>query len=210
MGIIACVEVTTTTVGTTPQTTGSSLGTTTTTTGTTPSAAGAAAAAAVISGTTVGPTSVQTTPICQRNMAIVGGPFVQSVSYSSLPTSGTDVDLTSATGNGVSFSPVNGFTGVLDNNNQPLYTITLTFNPAGADSLASLILYSTSNVKTFSVEFFTRSSPNQPFTLTPGGLPLTLTSSPSSSGPSILYFPPQVPSPISAIQINILSTTGTQ
>ena len=86
VGIIACVEVTTTTTGTTP-----AISTTPT------------------SGTTTGPTSVETTTICQKDMAQVGGVFVSSVTYSVQPVVGTtDADLTKLSGNGINFPLVPG------------------------------------------------------------------------------------------------------
>lgn len=162
------------------------------------------------SGTTVLPTTVQTTSICQKDMAIVGGPYVSSVDYSVTPVSGTTVDLTSTTGNGISFPTVPNTTGLFDTNNSPVYNITITFNPAGADSLGSIIVNNETNVNKFSVRFFVPSYPNQPFTFSPSyaNNPLYYNSTISNSQPaSIVYFPPQVPSPISGILISVLSTT---
>jgi hypothetical protein len=190
VGIIACVEVTTTPVSvTTPFTPPSTT-----------------------SGTTVLPTSVQTTPICQKEMAQVGGVQVSSANYSLPLVSETNLtDLTSTTGNGISFQPVSNITGLFDHNNKPLYYIGLTFNPAGVDSLSSIIVNSGSNVKQFSVEFFNLSNPTVPITnSTPSGvIPLSLNSTVIKSQPSVVDFPSDLPS-LSGIRISILSTTDNQ
>jgi len=208
VGIIACVEVTTTsTTGTVPQTTGTSVSTSSI-----PSVVGiqtVSTPSSPISGTTVSPTSVQTTTVFDKQMAQVGSVYVSSVSYSIQPLPNTNnVDLTNPTSNGVSFPSVPDRTGVLDQNNQPLYTITMTFNPAGVNSLSSIIVNPQSNVKEFSVEFFIPSNPNQPYTYSTatGDIPLSLNADIINGQPSIVYFPKQVPSPLSGIQINILKT----
>ncbi len=195
MGIIACVEVTTTTTGTTPVSTPTPFAPTPTT-----------------SGTTVFPTSVQTTPICQKDMAQVGGVYVSSVNYSLPFVSETNLtDLTSTTGNGVSFQSVSNITGLFDQNNQPLYYIDLTFNPEGVDSLGSIIVNSGSNVKQFSVQFFNLSNPTVPITnSTPSGvIPLSVNSTMINAQPSVFDFPTNLPS-LSAIRISILSTTNNE
>ena len=199
MGIIACVEVTTTTTGTTPGSTSTPLSTTVPTTLSTTSST----APPTTSGTTVLPTTVQTTPICQKNMAVVGGPYVSSVAYTVSPSSGNNVDLTSTTGNGITFPSVPKTTGLLDQNNQPVYKVTIIFNPAGADSLGSVIVNPGTNVNKFSIQFVV---PNQP----PDTNPLYLNSTIINSQPSIVSFPSQVPSPLSAIRIGVLSTTDNQ
>ena len=209
IGIIACVVVTTTTTGSTAEITTTTSPTTSATTAATTSPT----SPSTTSGTTVAPTSVQTAPICQRNMALVGGPFVASVDYSVAPVSGTnDTDLTSPNGTGITFPSVSGITGLFDNNNRPLYNITLTFNPAGVDSLATLIVNTGTNVDKFAIRFFVPSYPNQPFTFGPefADIPLYYNSTIVNSRPSIMYFPPQVPSPMSGIRISILSTTDNQ
>jgi hypothetical protein len=195
LGIIACVQVTTTTAGTTPISTPTPFAPTPTT-----------------SGTTVLPTSVQTTPICQKNMAQVGGVYVSSVDYSAPLLPGTNpTDLTSTTGNGVSFQSVPNTTGLFDQSNNPLYSIMLTFNPAGVNSLSSIIVNSGSNVNQFSVEFFDLSNPTVPIASStpPGDIPLSSNSILSNSLPSLLNFPADLPS-LSGIQISILSTTDNQ
>ena len=207
MGIIACVEATTTTTGTTPQSTSTPLikAQLLTSPSTTPSTA-----PPTTSGTTVTPTTVQTTPICQKDMAVVGGPFVSSVSYSVQPVPETNnVDLTSTTGNGVTFPSVPNTSGLVDKNNIPLYNVTMNFYPPGADSLASVgIINTQTNVKKFSIRFFVPSYPNQPFTSSPedANNPLYYESTIIQSTPTINNFPPQVPSPLSGILITILST----
>ena len=151
--------------------------------------------------------------MCQRDMALVGGPFVSSVTYSVQPVSGTNnVDLTSPTGNGVTFPLVPSTTGLFDDNNRPLYNITLTFSPAGAQSLARLVVSEGTNVDKFAIRFFVPSYPNQPFTFGPefADIPLYYNSTLINSVPSIIYFPPQVPSPMSGIRISVLSTKDNQ
>lgn len=209
MGVIACVEVSTTTVGSTPGSTlppvgATTLGATTSEGATTPPST---------SGTTTVPTSVTTTTVCQKDMAVVGGQYVSSVTYSVPPVDGTnDDDLTSITSNGISFTPVSGTTGLIDDNNQPLYQITITFNQAGVDSLGSITVNPTSNVRQFAVQFFTQANPNQPVTLAPelADKPVELTSTIINSRPAIVDFPSQLPSPISAIRLLILSTSDNE
>jgi hypothetical protein len=204
VGIIACVEVTTTTVGTTPVSTGVPLATTLPPT---------QAPTQPTSGTTVLPTTVVTTPICTQNMATVGGVYVSSVVYSVQPVAGTNnVDLTSTNGSGVTFPSVPGTTGLFDQNNRPLYNVTITFNPAGVDSLASIIVGLGTNVNKFAVRFFVPSYPDQPFTFAPefADIPLYYNSTIKNSQASITRFPQQVPSPISGILISVLSTTDNQ
>jgi len=209
VGLIACVVVTTTTTGTTPGSTSTPLSTTVPTTPSTTSST----APPTTSGTTVLPTTVQTTTICKKDMAVVGGPYVSSVVYTVSPVSGTSVDLTSNTGNGITFPSVPNTTGLFDQNNRPVYNITITFNPAGADSLGSVMVNPGSNVNKFSIQFFVPSYPNQPFTFAPEfpSNPLYYNSTISNNSlPSISSFPPQVPSPLSGILISVLSTTNTK
>ncbi len=183
MGIIACVEVTTTT-------------TTTITT----------------SGTTTLPTSVQTATNCQKDMAQVGGVYVSSVTYSVQPVQGTNnVDLTSTTGNGVTFPQPVGTTGLFDNQtNQPIYSIVFTFNPSGVNSLSSIIANNDSNVEQFSVEFFSLSNPNELITYPTdaGAIPVSYNSTFTNSQATLTNFPEETPSNLSGIRITILSTTG--
>lgn len=212
VGIIACVEVSTTTVGTTPERTMAPP--TEPTPGTTASqGTPSATPAPPTSGTTTVPTSVTTTTVCQKDMAVVGGQYVSSVTYSVPPVDGTNNDdLTSTTSNGITFTPVSGITGLFDDNNQPLYQITITFNQAGVDSLGSITVNPTSNVNRFAVQFFTQSNPNQPVTLAPelADKPVELTSTIINSRPAIVDFPSQLPSPIGAIRILILSTSDNE
>ena len=108
MGIIACVEVTTTTVGTTPGSTSApSQSIAPETAGV--DVEGTTTVAPPSSGTTIVPTSVSTTTVCQKDMATVGGQYVSSVTYSASTADGTDNDdLTSTSGNGITFTPVSG------------------------------------------------------------------------------------------------------
>ena len=209
VGIIACIEVTSTTTATTPETTSMSLPITVPTSASTTSII----PLPPTSGTTVIPTSVSTTPICQQAMAQFGRVYVSSVDYSQTPTEGTNDDLTSTTGNGVSFSPVEGTSGLTDANNNPLYTITLTFNTPGVYSLSSITVNPESNVKEFSVEFFTPSNGNQPVTVSTqsGNIPLSYNSKISNSQVLIDNFPEEeVPTPLSGIRISVLATLGNQ
>ncbi len=194
MGIIACVEVSTTT--TTPVTT------------TTP-----ASPTPTPSGTTTLPTSVQTTTGCQKQMAEVGGVYVSSVTYSLPLLPGVnEADLTSNTGHGVTFQSPPDTTGLFDDNNQPIYNIILTFNPSGVNSLSSIIVNGNSNVDKFSVEFFNLSNPNQLITYSSdlGSLPVSYNSTFINSQALLVNFPQDAPSELSGILINILSTTDNQ
>ena len=208
MGIIACVEVTTTTVGTTPGSTSApSQSIAPETAGV--DVEGTTTVAPPSSGTTIVPTSVSTTTVCQKDMATVGGQYVSSVTYSASTADGTDNDdLTSTSGNGITFTPVSGTSGLFDQNNKPLYQITITFNPAGVDSFGSITVNAPSNVDKFAVQFFTQSNPNQPVTLAPelGGQPVEVISTTINSRPSIVDLPSQLPTPIGGIRIIILST----
>jgi hypothetical protein len=195
IGIIACVEVTTTAT-TTPITA-------TTSPSPTPTP----------SGTTTLPTSVQTTTGCQKQMAQVGGVYVSSVTYSVPLLQGiNEADLTSNNGNGVTFQSTAGTTGLFDENNQPIYNIILTFNPAGVNSLSSIIVNGNSNVDKFSVEFFGLSRPNQLITYSSdlGSLPVSYNSTFINSQALLVDFPQDAPSELSGILINILSTTDNQ
>jgi hypothetical protein len=199
VGIIACVEVTTTTTVTTPITTiaPSSPATTPTTT----------------SGTTTLPTSVQTTSGCQKQMAQLGTVYVSSVTYSVQPVKGTNnADLTNPTSNGVTFQSVPSTNGLLDTNGQPLYTIDLTFNPAGVNSLSSVLANVGSNVNEFSVEFYGLSNRNQLITSPSGSgtVPVSYSSTYTNSQASIVTFPNNAPSDLSGIRIIILSTTDNE
>jgi hypothetical protein len=201
IGIIACVEVGTTT--TTPLTTATSTSALPITTPGTTSTA---------SGTTTIPTSAQTTSNCQVNMAQIGTVFVSSVTYSVTPVQGPNGnDLTHPNGNGVDFPQPQGTTGLFDQNNKPLYTIDITFNPSGVNSLSSITVNKNTNVGEFSVEFFALSNPT---TLIPSpnqaGVPLSYTSSPVNDIASINNFPQNAPSDLSGIRITILSTTDNQ
>jgi hypothetical protein len=197
VGIIACVEVTTTTTVTTPITTTAQTSPTPTTT----------------SGTTTIPASVQTTTSCQREMAQVGTIYVSSVAYSVQPVKGTNnADLTSATSNGVTFQSVPSTNGLFDTNNQPLYTIDFTFNPAGVNSLSSVVANAGSNVDQFSIEFYGLTNPNQLITYPSGsGVgPISYTSTYTNLQASLTTFPDNAPSDLSGIRISILSTTNNE
>lgn len=210
------MEVTTTTTGaTTPGSTSAPSAAIASTTGIVGGIQGASTTPAPpTSGTTVVPTSVATTTVCQKDMATVGGQYVSAVTYSVQPVTGTNNDdLTSTTGNGIAFPTVPGATdGVLDNTNKPLYEITITFNPSGVDSLGSITSNPRSNVDKFAVQFFVPSNPNQPVPVTPelADQPLSVVSTTSASGPTIADLPSQLPSPISGIRIVILSTNDKQ
>ncbi len=195
MGIIACVEVTTTTTTiTTPITT------------TIPSSP-----APTTSGTSTLPTSVQTATSCQKDMAQVGGVYVSSVTYSVQPVQGTNnIDLTNTTGNGVSFPQPVGTTGLFDDQtNQPIYSIVFTFNPSGVNSLSSIIANDNSNVQKFSVEFYGLSNPSELITYPTdaGAIPVSYNSTFTNSQASLTNFPEDTPSNLSGILITILSTT---
>jgi hypothetical protein len=192
LGIIACVEVTTTTTTTFVTTTVPLISTPTT------------------SGTTTFPTSVQTATNCQKDMAQVGGVYVSSVTYSVQPVQGTNnVDLTNPTGNGIDFPQPVGTTGLFDENNQPIYTIILTFNPSGVHSLSSIIANNDSNVEQFSVEFYGLSNPSELITYPTdaGDIPVSYNSTFTNSQASLTNFPEETPSNLSGILITILSTT---
>ena len=143
-------------------------------------------------------------------MAVVGGQYVSSVNYpSAQPVAGTNTDdLTSPTGNGITFAPVSGTTGLVDDKKQPLYQFTIKFNAPGVDSLGSITVNPASNVDKFAVQFFVASNPDQPVTAAPelGGQPLSLNSTISGSRASIVDLPSNLPSPLSAIRIVVLST----
>jgi hypothetical protein len=132
-------------------------------------------------------------------MAKVGSVYVSSVTYSFQPVKGTNnADLTSATSNGVTFQSVPSTNGLFDTNNQPLYTIDLTFNPAGVDQ--------------FSIEFYGLTNPNQLITYPSGsGVgPISYTSTYTNSQASLTTFPNNAPSDLSGIRISILSTTNNE
>ncbi len=197
MGIIACVEVTTTTTVTTPITTTAQTSPTPTTT----------------SGTTTIPASVQTTTSCRREMAEIGSVYVSSVAYSVQPVKGTNnADLTNASANGITFQSVPNTNGLFDTNDQPLYTIDFTFNPAGVNSLSSVVANAGSNVNKFSVEFYGLTNPNQLITYPSGsGVgPISYTSTYTNSQASLTTFPNNAPSDLSGIRISILSTSNNQ
>jgi hypothetical protein len=143
-------------------------------------------------------------------MAVVGGQYVSSVNYpSAQPVAGTNSDdLTNTTGNGISFSPVSGTTGLVDEKNAPLYQFILKFNEPGVDSLGSITVSPASNVDKIALLVFVASNPNQPVTASPesGGKPLTFISTVIGSRVSIVDLPSQLPSPLSAIGIVVLST----
>jgi hypothetical protein len=190
IGVVACVEATTTTI--VPTTTATPPSTTPTT-----------------SGTTTLPTTAQTTTVCQKDMANVGGVYVSSVKFSPpLVPGSNDADLTSPTSNGVTFQ--SSSTGLFDQNNQPVYTIILTFNPSGVNSLSSVIANNESNVEKFSVEFFGLSNSNQLVTIPSGTIPVSYNSTVTNDQSSIVSFTEDAPSELSGIRISILSTVNDQ
>jgi hypothetical protein len=200
VGIIACVQVTTTTAPSVETTSPVTV---------IPSAS----STATTSGTTTLPTSVQTTTNCQRQMAQVGGVYVSSVSYSVQPVSGTNIaDLTNPNSNGVTFQSVPNTNGLFGTNSQPLYTIDLTFNPAGVNSLSSVVASVGTNVDKFSVEFFDLLNPTQliPYSTQPGALPVSYTSTNTNSQAPLVNFPDNAPSDLAGIRITILSTKNNQ
>jgi len=145
-------------------------------------------------------------------MAIVGGPYVSSVSYPvTEPVQNTNnADLTTDTGNGITFPQVPLTSGLQDRDNKPLYIISINFKPPGVSSLGSVAVKpkSDSNVDRFAVEFYAPSSPNQPFTLEPNGAPLSFSSKPNGTTPFNDAFPDRyVPSPLIGIRFIVLSTT---
>ena len=146
-------------------------------------------------------------------MAQVGGIYVSSVTYSVQPAQGTnDADLTNPTSNGVSFPSVSTPTALFDQPNNPLYTITFTFNPTGANSVGSITINPRSNVNLFNVQFFILSNPNQPFTTSSqlSNIPLSYNSTIVNSQASLVDFPGDLLSPLSGIRISILSTKDNQ
>jgi hypothetical protein len=146
-------------------------------------------------------------------MAQIGGIFVASDTYSVEPVSGTNKpDLTTPTSNGITFPAVPGTNGIFDQNNNPVYNITLIFNPSGANSISSIVVNPDSNVNEFGVEFFVSSIPNQSSTTTPQSSTVAtfFTSTMVNSQPSLVNFPSDLLSPLSGIRITILSTTNNQ
>jgi hypothetical protein len=146
-------------------------------------------------------------------MAQVGTVYVSSVKYSVQPVQGTNnADLTNPNSNGVTLQSVPSPNGLFDSNNQPIYTIDLTFNPAGVTSLSSVVANTGSNVNEFSVEFYGSSNPNQliPSATLPGNVPVSYESTYTNSQASITTFPSSAPSDLSGIRIIILSTTDNQ
>lgn len=207
VGIIACVEPTTAGTSTTTTTTAGSTAAVTS-----PTTAVPTMITAITSGTTVVPTSVATTSGCQKDMAIVGGPYVSSVTYpATKPVQNTiNTDLTTDTGNGITFPQVPVIPGLRDSDNKPLYIISINFKSPGVSSLGSVAVKPKpdSNVETFAVEFYAPSSPNQPFTLEPNAAPLSFPSKPNGTTPFNDVFPDRyVPSPLIGIRFIVLSTT---
>ena len=143
-------------------------------------------------------------------MARVGGVLVSSVTFNGELLVGTDIaDLTSPSSNGVSFEQIPDTTGVLDNNNNPLYTITIKFNPAGVDSLSNIMVNPKSNVDKFLVEFYVPSKPDDLYT-SGSNIPLSYQSTLTDAQEPIVKFSADVPSPLSGVRISILSTNNNQ
>lgn len=141
-------------------------------------------------------------------MTQVGSIHVDNVTYSVQPLEETnDNDLTNTSTNGISFPSVPNIEGLYDINNQPIYQITFNFNPPGVHSLSSVIVNAESNVIQFSITFFTVSNPYEPYRNSHGDVLSYKSTTNSNSQASIVNFPSEVPSPLSAIRIAILSTT---
>jgi len=219
VGIIACIlpttpgASTTTTVGTTPS---STLGAVPAE-ATTPASTAGTTPPVPTSGTTTVPTSVTTTTGCQKDMAIVGGQYVSTVDYpATQPVSGTEpTDLTSDTTNGITFPQLPAGSPLLDNNNQPLYTIDINFNKPGVNLLGIVAVKPKpdSNVEKFAVQFFVPSAPDQPFVLSslPTNKPLYYNSTLKGVQPLIDTFPvEEVPSPLIGIRFIVLETKDSQ
>lgn len=208
MGIVACVEPTTTTVGTTTfeETTATSTTPETTTEIETTSVS-------PTSGTTTIPTSVTATTACQKDMAFVGGQYVSSVDFSVEPEQETDTSLlTSVSGDGIDFPTSPEFDGVLDENHEPQYQVTLRFNQPGVDSLGSITVNALSNVDQIAVRFYAASQPNM---LVRTGNDeanevLTVVSNIEQQPPSVNNLPSNLPSPIIGIRVLVLSTKDNQ
>jgi hypothetical protein len=85
----------------------------------------------------------------------------------------------------------------------------LTFNPAGVNSLSSVIANADSNVDKFSVEFFGLSNPNELITYSTDlpDIPVSYNSTFANSQALLTIFPSNTPSDLSGIRITILSTT---
>ena len=135
------------------------------------------------------------------------------LAYSVQPVSGTNnADLTNPNSNGVTFQSLPNTNGLFGTNSQPLYTIDLTFNPAGVNSLSSVVANVGTNVDKFSVEFFDLLNPTQLFTYStqPGALPVSYTSTNTNSQASLVNFPDNAPSDLAGIRISILSTKNNQ
>ncbi|CAM4880153.1 unnamed protein product [Rotaria socialis] len=165
--------------------------------------------AATTSGTTIIPTSVHTSTMCRMSMAQPEGVYVSYVNHSGtlLPESGS-LDYTTS-GTGFSFQNQPNTIGLFDNDHRPLYYIDIVFNPAGADSLSSIMVNNESNVNGFRVEFFVQPGKNQLFTIAPY-VSLSYNSTMSNAGPSISNFLDDVPSPLTGVRISILSTRDDQ
>ena len=197
MGIVACVEPTTTVASTTTATTAAETMPPT--------------AILATSGTTVVPTSVGTTTACRKEMATVDGPYVSKVNYTVEPVTGTNnSDLTATDGrNGISFPEVPGSNGTLDDNNKPLYIITIKFKSPGVESLGSVSVSSGTNVNKFAIEFLEPLHPDQPITTEGTDQPFSAMSTTDGSGsPSISLFPSDLPSPLIGIRFIVLSTSN--
>jgi hypothetical protein len=146
-------------------------------------------------------------------MADVGGVYVSSVKFSPpLVPGSSNADLTSPTSNGVTFQSSSAATGLFDQNNQPAYTIILTFNPAGVNSISSVAANQDSNVKQFSVEFFGLSNQSQLLTVPSGSgvIPVSYNSTVTNLPAPLVALPEDAPSELSGLRISILSTVNNQ
>lgn len=195
--MIACVEPVTTPTTTASQTTATSKGVTPT-----PS---------VTSGTTVVPTSVETTTPCTKEMAQVGTVLLPTVRYSITPIwPYKNEDLTTPTGEGISFAASPALSGIMNDAGEPRYYIDLMFNPAGASALSSVLIHEGSNVLAFDVQIFVASNPTEPVTVvtSTGEEVVTYSSRIINELPSVTQFNDNIPSPIIGVRVLITSTEG--
>lgn len=210
--MVACVEVTTSTSTASPTTTPSSSATSS---GPVQSATVVSSATSTpTSGTTTVPTSAQTATVCQKAMAQVGGVYVSRVTYSvppSQPYDDTQLTSDSPTAEGVSFPSSSLATkGLLDDNNKPVYSITVTFPRGTSPALASIVCGPQSNVQSISVTYLASTNPNQPIQDS-NGLPIASTSTLVGSQVSVVNIPPTLSAfTVSGIEISILSTTANE
>lgn len=211
VGIVACVEVTTSTSTASPTTTPSSSVTSAGAVPVSGETIVSSATSTPTSGTTTVPTSAQTPTVCQKVMARVGSVFVSSVTYSVeplQPNDDTELTSNSPTAKGVSFprSPL-ATDGLLNDKHEPVYTVKITFPPQTVISLASIVFGLQCNVKNFSVYYFAPSNPSQPIEDV-NGTPIVSTSTLVNSQASVVNIPSGLSTvTISGLEIKILYTT---